>query len=327
MAVDSNNSPEHRSRPPGTSMVVDTHHHFYPPQYVARRREEILAISPGFQHVVDWTPEDSLAAMDEAGVDKAILSISTPGIWFDDTNEARVVARECNEYAAALVRDYPDRFDFFAAVPLPDSSGSIAEIAYAIDQLGAVGVGLLTNYGGRYLGDPVFSPVFEELDRRGTTVYIHPTTVDCCRNLVTDLPPAFLEFVFDTTRTAASLLFSGTLTRLRKLRFIFSHGGGTLPMLTGRLELLVRNKPALQKLFPQGLDHELARHYYDTVSIMSPAAVRAMKTFVPSTQMVFGTDCPYGPIDLQLKAIAAFDFSDADRALVIGANAQRLLKL
>ena len=234
MAGGSKNLLRQGSPPRGASLVVDTHHHFYPPQYVARRRREILAVSPGFDHVVDWTPQQSLDAMDEAGVDKAILSISTPGIWFENVDEARTVARECNEYAASLVRSYPDRYDFFAAVPLPDQSGSIAEIAYAVDHLGAAGVGLLTSYGGRYLGDQSFAAVLEELDRRCATVYVHPTVGDCCRNLLTNLPPAFLEFVFDTTRTAASLLFSGTLTRLRNLRFIFSHGGGTLPMLSTR---------------------------------------------------------------------------------------------
>jgi predicted TIM-barrel fold metal-dependent hydrolase len=294
---------------------------------VAQRRQEILAMSPGYERVVDWTPLQSLAAMDEAAVDKAILSISAPGIWFDKADEARIVARECNDYAASLVQSHPDRFGFFAAIPLPDPAGSIAEIAYALDHLGAAGVVLLTNYSDRYLGDPAFASVLEELDRREAVIFVHPAVGDCCRNLLPSLPPAYLEFPFDTTRTAASLLFSGTLTKLRRLRLIFSHGGGTLPMLTGRLELRVRNQAEFSHMFPQGLQYELARHYYDIVSITAPAPILAVKSFLPTTQLLFGSDFPYAPIAPQFNGIGAFEFANDDRVLVSGGNAQRLLKL
>jgi predicted TIM-barrel fold metal-dependent hydrolase len=162
---------------------IDVHHHFAPPFYVAETRDVVAAL-------VQWTVEKSLAEMDRYGVATAILSISTPGIWFGDVQAARTTARKCNEYAAQLIRDHPGRFGLFAAIPLPDTEGSLQEIAYALDVLKADGLGLLTSYGDKWPGDPVFHPVLEELNRRKAIVYIHPTAPSCCRNLMSYVPVA-----------------------------------------------------------------------------------------------------------------------------------------
>jgi len=313
-----------RGAPPRT---IDTHHHCFPPGYVTRRRADILAVSRGFEHVVDWTPKTSLAAMDEAGIDLAVLSVSTPGVWLGEAAASRQLARACNEYAAGVVRDHPGRFAFFANLPAPDEPGALQEIAHAFDVLGAAGAVLMTSYQDRYLGDPAFARVLAELDRRKAVVFLHPTDADCCRALVPELPPAFVEFPTDTTRTAASLLFSGTLARLRDLRFVFSHGGGTLPMLTGRLGMWVRRKPELGQLYPSGLQAELARHYFDIVSIGSAPARAALAAFVPPTQLLFGSDFPYGPIRPLLDDLSAIAPGAPERAMIFGANAARALSL
>jgi predicted TIM-barrel fold metal-dependent hydrolase len=143
------------------------------------------------------------------------------------------LARKCNEYSAQLVSDYPGRFGFFAALPLPDMEGSLREITYALDTLKADGIGLMTNYGDKWPGDPAFAPAFEELNRRKTVVYFHPTAPNCCKNLVPHVPTAFTELPNDTTRAVTSLLYSGSLARFRDIPFIFSHAGGTIPMLAG----------------------------------------------------------------------------------------------
>jgi predicted TIM-barrel fold metal-dependent hydrolase len=161
--------------------------------------------------------------MDKAGVATAITSITTPGVSFGDPVAARRLARECNEYAARLVVDFPGRFGVFAALPLPDIEGSLRETAYALDVLKADGVCMFTSYGDRWLGDPEFTPVMAELDRRKAVLYTHPTAPNCCRNLVPDVPAPIIEYGTDTTRTIASLVFSGTAARFPNIRFIFSH--------------------------------------------------------------------------------------------------------
>ena len=217
--------------------VIDVHHHLMPPKYLEVAREAILKVS-AFPQVVDWTIARSLEEMDKNGVRTAIVSISTPGIMFGGREESRRLARECNEYAAKMVSDYPGRFGFFAAVPLPDQDGSLKEIEYALDTLHADGIGLLSNYDGKYLGDPAFAPVFDELQRRKAVAYTHPTFLSCCLNVVPGVHVSTEEFAFDTTRAISGLLYSGTLSRCPDVKFIFSHGGGTFPSLPDALARL-----------------------------------------------------------------------------------------
>jgi predicted TIM-barrel fold metal-dependent hydrolase len=147
--------------------------------------------------------------MDAAGVTTAVVSITNPGIWIGDAQRAARLARECNDYSAQLANDNPGRFGFFAAIPLPDTTRSLQEIEYALDVLKADGIGLMTNYGDRWPGDPAFRAVFDELSRRRAVVYLHPTTANCCRQLMPDIPDPLVEFPHDTTRTVVSLMYSG----------------------------------------------------------------------------------------------------------------------
>ncbi len=208
--------------------------------------------------------------MDKAGVLTALTSITTPALRFLDEAGARKLARECNEYTAKLVADRKGRFGMFAVMPMPSVEGTLHEIAYALDTLKADGIGLLTSYGDKWLSDPAFASVLEELNRRKAVVYTHPTTANCCGNLIPDVPEAIIEWGTDTTRTIASLVFSGTAARLADLRIIFSHGGGTLPFLAERFLRLPLNNRTLAARVPNGVIAELRRFYYDTSAIAWP---------------------------------------------------------
>ena len=216
---------------PAKPPLIDVHHHIVPPFYLAENRERIAGSRGGQISAawLDWEPRKALDAMDQHGVATAVLSLSTPGVWFGDAEAARRTARQCNDYAADLARSHPRRFGLFSVLPLPDTDGSLREIEYALDVLKADGVGLLTSYGDKWLGDAAYQPVFEEFNRRKAVVFVHPTTPTCCRTLMPGIATVMAEVPQDTTRTIISLLFSGTFSRFADIRFIFCHAGGSVP--------------------------------------------------------------------------------------------------
>jgi 6-methylsalicylate decarboxylase len=276
---------------------IDVHHHFVPPPYLRRERERILAamaLNPAL--ITEWTPARAIEELDRHDIARAVVSISTPGIWFGEAEAARTLARECNEYAAQMARDHAGRFGNFAAIPLPDVEGSLREIAYAYDVLGADGVGILTSYDDRWPGDPAFAAVFDELNRRRAVVFVHPTAPACCRNLIPGVPAPMTEFLFDTTRAITSLLFSGTVARCPDIRFIFCHGGGTMTVLAHRIGTFVDGHPEHAPHFPRGLRPELERFFYDLANTTNEPAFSALRSLIPDSQLLFGSDYPYLPV-------------------------------
>jgi len=268
---------------------IDVHHHLSPPTYVTASNE----IGFGDPLMKNWTIEKSLSDMDKAGIATSMLSVTTPAVNPMKPELARRLCRECNEYAARLVTDHPGRFGNFAMLPLRDAEDSLREIEYALDTLKADGIALMTSYGDKWLGDPLFLPVMEELNRRKALVYTHPTAANCCVNLVTTQQPVMIEFGTDTTRTIADIVFSGNARKFRDITWIFSHAGGTMPFL---IERFVRN-PLLdakaKPTVPDGTLAELKRFYYDTAQTSNKGSMSALAAIIPPSQIVFGTDFPY----------------------------------
>ena len=184
---------------------IDIHHHFSPPQWIAEVKGRQL-LQPAN---ANWTPARSIEDMDKGGVAAAAISITNPGLWFGDKEITRRIARECNEFGAKLVQQYPTRFGLFAALPLPDVDATLKEIEYAFDVLKADGAHFMTSYGDTWLGDAAYAPVMDELNRRKAVVHVHPTAANCCRNLVPDVSPGIMEYGTDTTRAMLGVLFSG----------------------------------------------------------------------------------------------------------------------
>jgi 6-methylsalicylate decarboxylase len=265
---------------------IDVHAHFAPPEWIAAQGQHIIPA------IKNWTVGWSIEDMDRAGVEKALLSITTPGLWFNNDETARKIARHSNDYAAKLRADHPGRFGLFTALPLPDVEGALREIAYGLDTLKADGVGLITSYGNKWLGDPAFDPVLEELNRRKAVAYVHPTSPECCRNILPGVPDAAIEFGTDTTRTIARIVFGGAAARFPNIKWIFSHAGGTMPFLAERFEGMAK-LPQYATKFPNGFAEVARRFYYDTAQAANAICMSGLRQLVPVSRIVFGTDAPF----------------------------------
>jgi predicted TIM-barrel fold metal-dependent hydrolase len=263
--------------------------------------------------------------MDRGGTATAITSVGHPGVWFGDDHAARRLARSCNEYSARLAADYRGRFGMFATLPLPDVEGSLREIEFAFDVLRADGVGLITSYVDRWLGDPKFTPVMDELNRRKAVVYIHPTIPPGCQNLIPDVADHLIEFATDTTRVIASLLLTGTASRCPDISFIFSHAGGTMPFLVERVTWWVEMRKDLAARMPKGPLYELRRFFYDTAFSANPHAFSSLLTLVPTTQILFGTDFPFRSGEEHVRGLGTCGLSKIDVRAIERDNALRLI--
>jgi predicted TIM-barrel fold metal-dependent hydrolase len=310
------------------SKVIDTHYHFYPPAYQKAWLDwEDERKIPHFANQLGWMRERAVEQLDKNGIATAVLSVaSTPGVWFGlDAKGAQKMARVCNDYGAEMVRDYKGRFGLFATLSMLDIDATLNEIEYAFGTLKADGVGLQTNYGDKWLGDPFFRPIFDELNRRAAVVYVHPLVADCCGQLRVGALPAVIEVPHDTTRTITSLLLSGTLARLRDIKWLFSHAGGTIPMLAGRIDAFYGQRAGMAGGFaPDGIMGEFRRLHYDTANATSAPSMAALTKFVPATQITFGSDYPYFPLS-QIEALRNMDLRSEDLQAIESGNAARLI--
>jgi predicted TIM-barrel fold metal-dependent hydrolase len=307
---------------------IDVHQHFVSPSFLATLNAKNAATPiPGLAAWKGFSPARAVETLDRVGVQTAMLSITAPGVWFGDVQEARRLAREMNEYAAAkMVGDHKGRFGLFAVLPLPDVDGSLREIEYAFDTLKADGVGVLTSYGNAWLGDPSFAPVLAELNRRKAVVYTHPTDAMCCQGLVPRVNNQMLEYPADTTRTIASLVVSETAARSPDVQFIFSHAGGTLTAVAGRLLGAEMTADNLAKApAPNTRLYQLRRFFYDTAGSANPVNMAALKALVPVSQIVFGTDAPFVDGAPQVQGLQRAGFTPDELRSVERDNALRLI--
>ncbi len=308
--------------------LIDTHHHFYPPAYQKAWSDwEDARKIPHFGVQLSWSRDNDLEAMDKNGITTSVLSLaSTPGTWFDaGPQAAHDMARQCCDFAAEMVRDRPGRYGLFAPLSMLDIDATLKEVEYAFDTLKADGINLQTNYGDKWLGDPVYKPVLEELNRRKATIFVHPLVASCCGRLSVGAFPAVIEVPHDTTRTIVSLLLSGSFTRLPDIKWLFSHGGGTIPMLAGRIEAFYDKKARAPDGFaPDGIEAAFRKLHYDTANATHPASMAALTKLVPLSQITYGSDYPYFGLD-QIDALRKLGLPDADLAGIMSGNISRLL--
>jgi 6-methylsalicylate decarboxylase len=267
---------------------IDTHHHFFPRPYVEAVGMDALARVMPNKRAPQWSPDATIAMMDAYGIDEAILSISP----VPPQANTLTLLRACNDSAAELRARYPGRFGSFASLPLPDIDASLKEVSYCLDELKVDGFIIFTSYDGGYLGDVRFTPLLEELDRRNAVVFVHPN--DLSYEIPRIAPASVLEFPFDTTRTAASLIISGAVRRYSGIRYIFAHAGGALPYMMPRLSLSIAMMPGVAELVGDPLQ-AVRKFYFDTALSVGDSTLAALAQVADLDRILFGTDYPMAP--------------------------------
>jgi len=274
-----------------------------------------------------WSLEASLSFMDGAGIDVAVLSVSTPGVHTGDAARASALARRCNEFAAGLVQTRPDRFASFACVPLPAVDAAVEELSYAFDVLGLDGCVLFTNSNGVYLGDATLEPFFQELERRQAVVFVHPNPSPDVTAHSLGLPDNLLDFPTDTNRAVAQMHYTGRFARTPRVKYIFAHAGGSIPYLAARFAIID------EMAFIPGADERgtaadmFRRMYWDTALAASDPVLRMLRDVAGMTQVLYGTDFPYQRQDLAAQSKQVLQraaLSHVERDAMLGDTALRL---
>ena len=288
-----------------TTNKIDVHHHIFPKEYVTALKETGVNKTFGFKFP-EWTVETSFKKMKENGIKIAMLSISTPGVYFKDhqfpEGFSERLARLTNEVIADCMMKYPESFGGFATIPMLNPQAAIEELNYSLDTLHLNGVCLLTNYQGKYLGNEAFEPFFKELNKRHAVVYLHPNDPGDDYDFELGMPNALIEATFDTTRAVTNMMYNGIPDRYPNIRYILSHGGGTIPYIAWRLAAIEyaqngKRTPVIRTLYDflvnggptKGLNH-LKNMYYDTANVSGEYAVKTLQSFAGPDHMVFGSD-------------------------------------
>ncbi len=284
---------------------IDIHAHFIPDEYRQVLADAGIDSVDGYP-LPSWDRDAAVDLMERRGLAAQIVSVSAPGIDAVPLAKRAGLSRTVNERAAELKAWRPDRFGAFAMLPLPDMDATLREIEFIYDELQLDGINLYTNVQGVYPGDPQLDPLFEELNRRKSTIFFHPVAPQVFGQLDMGVPAPTIEYPFETTRAVVKMAGSGLLDRFPDMKIILPHGGGTLPFLALRTSLHLAR-------FGSGLhgktaDHVLGlyrRFYYDLTAVSHAWAIDALLALAPPERLLYGSDHPFMP---ESVADTAFEF-------------------
>ena len=274
-------------------MALDVHSHFSTPEFLQVLAKHDVLLDEGFP-IPDWTLEEHLKFMENAGIEKSVLTLPAPQPYFGDTGETAAIIRQTNEYAARLKADYPDRFLFCAALPLPDIGAAIKEAIYALDTLHADGIKLATNSRGQYLGEAELDPLMQLLSDRGAVVILHPHKPDPYNQQVMQQTPlAMYEYLAETTRALANMITRNVLARYPGMKVVVPHCGAYMPLAIPRMKAIYPAVLAKQMVGEIDWDANLRNLYYDLAGSASAQAIKMMLTITSPDHIMYGSDYPY----------------------------------
>lgn len=288
--------------------IIDVHFHLIPQFY----RDAVYAAGtgPAIARYPDWTPALALELMEKHGIAIAVLSLAQPGVGFLPQEAAAALARRCNDYAAELIAQHPDRFGCFGVLPMQKMDAAIAEADYCLGRLGFEGISLFASYGEKFLGDAAFDPLLGYLDSRGAVVHVHPSLHPSSRGLDLPWPGFMIEYVFDTTRAAVNLVFSGAVERFPNIRFILSHAGGTLPYIAWRLSVAPIIDARLAQRSRDDIFAALRTFWYDNALASGPQPFGALSRIAAKERILFGSDWPFCNERVVAEELADFTAPD-----------------
>ena len=269
-----------------------------------------------------------IQAMDAAGVDIAIVTLTSPNVYFGTAQTSLSAAKIVNDDMSARQKQYPQRIRFMCSLPWQHPKLALKELKRACEELGAVGVMVLANIDGKSLTEKAFAPIWKEIDKRGLPVLVHPTAppgtaeLDVMRyNLI-----ASVGFMFDTSLAVSRMIFDGFFDRYPNLKLIASHGGGALPYIAGRLDICFDNMPACRERIAQKPSAYLKRIFYDSVVFQQSSLELALEVG-GETQVLYGSDYPHNIGDMKGCLSRVDALPPAQRDAVRGGNAMRIFRL
>ncbi|MBQ6745677.1 MAG: amidohydrolase [Bacteroidaceae bacterium] len=274
-------------------MAIDLHSHFTTPAYLQVLEKHGALLEEGFP-IPDWTVENHLAFMDNAGIETAVLTLPAPQPYFGDKAELVAAIRETNEAGARLKAEHPGRFLFCAALPLPNVEAAMKEVIYALDTLHADGIKLATNVRGQYLGDPTLDPLMQLLSDRGAVVILHPHKPEpYSPEVMKQTPLAMYEYVAETTRALANMITRNVLARYPGMKVVVPHCGAYMPLAIPRMKAVYPAVRAIDMVGDIDWEANLKCLYYDLAGAASPQVIRMMLTITEPSHILYGTDYPY----------------------------------
>lgn len=285
---------------------IDIHTHYIPPAYNEMLMRRGFRTLDGGMPRPDWQIETHLRNMEELGILKAYLSVSSPHLHMGDDREAAETARACNEFGAELAKDNPGKIGIMASLPLPEIEASIEEIRYCSGVLDIRSFCLMTNSRGVYLGDPALDPVMEELDRVRAVVSLHPTKPGAVPSGACErLPYPLMEFFFDTSRAVMNMILHHTIEKYPDIRFIVPHAGAALSVLFERMKGLPSVLPDFRDMDVQAGIKDL---YYDLAGMVFPTQYAGLQNMnIEPTHLLYGSDSVFTPQPLCRKLAEEMD--------------------
>ncbi len=322
--------------------IIDVHNHFYPPEYLeaiqtgpSNIRVSIdednhpLLHYPGDYNIVvpgHWDIDYREQVLKDSGVDKQILSMTTPGVHIETRERSIELARMVNDSFARIAADRGDRFGAFATLPLNDPDASVSEMERVFWELGFRGVTLHSNVNGKALIDPCFTPLFEKADELGAVLDIHPSFPVGVESMTDFWLMPLVGFPFDTTLTAAKLVFSGIVERFPRIKWILGHLGGAIPYLAERLDRGYFAFKECRANISRPPSKYLREFYLDTVNFDADALKLAV-AFAGADHLMAGSDYPHqiGSLDQMVSSLRSLDIAPEEKEKIRGGNAARLL--